>query len=107
MAGEMTSRERVVAAINHREPDMVPLDIGGGSSTGVVVEGYERLKSHLGVESETEILNKIFRVARTDEEVLIRLGSDCRPLTIGAPVNWTPPPTPTGTFTDIWGVTWR
>ena len=40
----MTSRERVLAAINHREPDRVPLDIGGGGSTSIVVEGYEKLK---------------------------------------------------------------
>lgn len=41
---EMTPRERVWAAVNHQEPDRVPLDIGGGSSTSIVVEGYENLK---------------------------------------------------------------
>jgi uroporphyrinogen decarboxylase len=41
---KMTSRERVRAAIHHREPDRVPLDIGGGNSTTMVVESYERLK---------------------------------------------------------------
>ncbi len=30
----MTSRERVRAAINHREPDRVPIDIGGTKVTG-------------------------------------------------------------------------
>ena len=41
---EMTPRERVWAAVNKQEPDRVPLDIGGGSSTSIVVEGYEDLK---------------------------------------------------------------
>ncbi len=41
---EMTPRERVWAVVNHREPDRVPLDIGGGASTSNVVEGYENLK---------------------------------------------------------------
>ena len=30
----MTSRERVLAAINHREPDRLPIDIGGTEVTG-------------------------------------------------------------------------
>jgi uroporphyrinogen decarboxylase len=104
---EMTSRERVLAAINHQEPDRVPLDIGGGASTGIVVEGYEKLKQHLGVSGRTEEMNKIFRVARLDESVMQRLGSDCRPLGIKPPVNWTPPSVQPGTFVDIWGITWR
>ena len=104
---EMTSRDRVLAAINHQEPDRVPLDIGGGSSTSVVIEGYQRLKEHLGLPSKTEVMNKTFRVARLDERVMQRLGSDCRPLAAGPPAQWTPPPSKPGTFVDMWGITWR
>jgi uroporphyrinogen decarboxylase len=104
---EMTSRERVLAAINHEEPDRVPLDIGGGSSTGILVEGYEKLKEHLGLSGETRVMNKVFRVARLDEGIMRRLGSDCRPLTAGPPSRWTPPPSERGTFVDMWGITWR
>lgn len=104
---EMTPRERVWAAVSHQEPDRVPLDIGGGSSTSIVVEGYERLKERWGVPGETKIMNKIFRVARLDEKVMQRLGSDCRPLGIKPAANWTPPPTEPGTFIDMWGITWR
>ncbi|GAB4538974.1 MAG: uroporphyrinogen decarboxylase family protein [Anaerolineae bacterium] len=104
---EMTPRERVWAAVNHQEPDRVPLDIGGGSSTSIVVEGYEKLKAKWGVSGETRIMNKIFRVARLDESVMQRLGSDCRPLGIKPPANWTPPPAQPGTFIDMWGITWK
>jgi len=104
---EMTPRERVWTALNHQEPDRVPLDIGGGASTSIVVEGYENLKERWSVPGETGILSKIFRVARLDESVMQRLGSDCRPLGIRPPANWTPPPAEPGTFTDMWGVTWR
>jgi uroporphyrinogen decarboxylase len=104
---EMTPRQRVWAAINHQEADRVPLDIGGGNSTSIVVEGYDRLKRHLGVSGETREVNKAFRIARLDEEVMQRLGSDCRPVTIKGPAKWSPPPAEPGTFVDIWGITWR
>ncbi|HZY44378.1 MAG TPA: uroporphyrinogen decarboxylase family protein [Anaerolineae bacterium] len=104
---EMTSRERVWTTLNHQEPDRVPLDIGGGASTTIVVEGYEKFKQKLGVSSEIRIMNKAFRLARLDEEVMKRLGSDCRPVGIKGPAHWTPPPSEPGTFIDVWGITWR
>jgi uroporphyrinogen decarboxylase len=104
---EMTPRERVWAALNHQEPDRVPLDIGGGASTTIIEEGYEKLKENLGIKAEPRILNKIFRMARLDEAAMQRLGSDCRPLGIRPPVNWTPPPAEPGKFIDLWGITWR
>lgn len=104
---EMKPRERVLAALNHQEPDRVPIDIGGGGSTSIVVEGYEKLKQALGVPGETRMLDEIFRTARLDESVMCRLGSDCRPLTAKPPRHWTPRPSDPGTFVDIWGVTWK
>ncbi len=101
---EMTSRERVLAAVNHQEPDQVPLDVGGGSSTSIVVEGYEKLNQHLEIAGETKIMNKVAHLARLDERVMQRLGSDCRPLRIKPPANWTPPPSEPGTFIDVWGI---
>ena len=104
---EMTPRERVWAAINHRTPDRVPLDIGGGNSTTLVVEEYDRLKRHLGLESPTREMNKTFRLARLDESVMQRLGSDCRPLTLKGPTRWSPPPSAPGAYVDSWGITYR
>jgi uroporphyrinogen decarboxylase len=103
----MTPRQRVRAALNHEEPDRVPLDIGGGLSTSVVAEGYERLKGFLGIRAETRLLSKAFSVARLDETVMQRLGSDCRPLTGKGPANWTPPPSEPDAYVDDWGVTRR
>jgi uroporphyrinogen decarboxylase len=103
----MTSRERVVAALNHREPDRVPVDIGGGGSTSISIESNERLMRHLGVEGRCAELSKLFRVAALDERVMQRLGSDCRPLRAQSPRHWTPPPSEPGTMVDIWGVTWK
>ena len=50
----MNSRERVIEAINHRQPDRVPLDLGSTINSSIVVEGYERLKQHFAVQTPTK-----------------------------------------------------
>ncbi|MGC8668085.1 MAG: uroporphyrinogen decarboxylase family protein [Chthonomonadales bacterium] len=46
----MTSRERVRTALNHREPDLVPLDLGGSTVTGMHVSSVYRLRQALGLD---------------------------------------------------------
>lgn len=43
----MNSRERVQTALNHREPDRVPLDLGGGPVTGMHVSSVYKLRQAL------------------------------------------------------------
>ncbi|HET6413192.1 MAG TPA: uroporphyrinogen decarboxylase family protein [Anaeromyxobacter sp.] len=104
----MTSRERVWAAVNHEEPDRVPLDIGGGGSTTLVVEAYQKLERHWGLPPrEPRIMSKAFRLAYLDEDALTRLGSDTRALGVKG---FSRAPTQSGdpdTFRDAWGVVWR
>jgi len=45
----MNSRERVLAAIDHKEPDRVPIDQGSNRSSGIMAIAYNRLKAFLGV----------------------------------------------------------
>jgi uroporphyrinogen decarboxylase len=47
----MNSRERVLAALNHKEPDRVPLDMGSIQS-GIHIKAYERLLEHLDIQDE-------------------------------------------------------
>jgi len=101
---KMTSRERVVAALNHQEPDLVPIDFGSGMSTSLVVEAYDKFKSVVGIPGEITVLSKLFRVARLDEAAMVRLNSDCRPIQTKSPTRWTPPATERGTYVDIWGI---
>lgn len=107
MISEMTSRERVETALNHEEPDRVPLDIGGCNCTTLSVEAYEKLKKHMGVSYPTRILSEIWRLPYLDEEVMIHLGSDVRPININPPRKWTPPSSEPGTCIDEWGCKWR
>jgi uroporphyrinogen decarboxylase len=104
---EMKPRERVMAALNHEEPDRIPIDIGGGLSTTLVVEGYENLKKHFGVSTETQLMSKMYRLVKIDERIMERLGSDVRPLQSGSPENWSPPSSEPGTFVDVWGVKFK
>jgi uroporphyrinogen decarboxylase len=46
----MTSRERVLASINHQEPDRVPIDLGATPSSGISAIAYHNLKQYLGLD---------------------------------------------------------
>lgn len=45
----MTHRERVLAALAHREPDRVPIDFWSSTCTAIHEDGYYRLRGHLGM----------------------------------------------------------
>ena len=64
----MTSRERVRAALNHQEPDKVPVDCGGMRSTGLLGVTYNKLKKHLGLrEGETKIYDMVQQLALVED----------------------------------------
>jgi hypothetical protein len=45
----LTSRERIIATINHQEPDILPVDFGGTSATGIYVGAFYELLGILGL----------------------------------------------------------
>ncbi len=45
----MNSRERVNTTLNHKEPDKVPIDLGGNVS-GIHIKAYKKLLEYLGIE---------------------------------------------------------
>ncbi|MFW9972498.1 MAG: hypothetical protein ACFFDF_20095, partial [Candidatus Odinarchaeota archaeon] len=47
----MNSRERVNTTLNHKEPDKIPLDLGGNVS-GIHIRAYKRLIEYLGIEDK-------------------------------------------------------
>ena len=46
----MTSRERVLAALNHSEPDRIPVDFGATPVTGIHVSVVAALRDHFGLD---------------------------------------------------------
>ena len=47
----LTSRERVELALNHQEPDRVPLDLGSSGTTGMQVNSVYLLRQALGLDA--------------------------------------------------------
>lgn len=74
----ITHRQRLMTALSHQEPDVVPIDLASTIDSSIVVEGYERLKAHFGVQSENVLTNRMMRVVDVDECVLQALDIDTR-----------------------------
>ena len=73
----MTSRERVLAAIAHKEADRVPIDQGSMRSTGFMAIAYNRLKRHLGIDGEpTFMYDLVQQLAQPDQWFLDRFHID-------------------------------
>jgi uroporphyrinogen decarboxylase len=73
----MTSRQRVLKALNHQIPDRVPIDLGG-FQTGIHTRAYAELLDYLGIEDKVTILDPVQQLARPCEEVLERFRVDIR-----------------------------
>lgn len=73
----MTPRERVLASVNHQEPDRVPVDLSGHRSSGIAAIAYARLRRHLGFpERPLRVYDPVQQLAIVDEDVLTRFGID-------------------------------
>jgi uroporphyrinogen decarboxylase len=73
----MTSRQRVLKALNHQIPDRVPIDLGG-FQTGIHKRAYAELLNFLGIEDEIKILDPVQQLAKPCEEILERFRVDIR-----------------------------
>lgn len=73
----MTSRERVLRAIGHKEADRVPIDLGMHFSTGISAFAYYNLREYLGFDtSHIEIPDMVQLLARVDEDIIDRFHID-------------------------------
>jgi len=72
-----TSRERVLKAVNHQQPDRVPIDLGGHRSSGIMAIAYRKLKERLGITSgDVYVYDLVQQLAIIEPEVLDRFGVD-------------------------------
>ena len=80
----MTSRERVIAALNFETPDRVPIDLGG-FQTGIHKKAYLDLLDYLGIIEEIVILDPVQQLVRPSEQILELLKVDFRYITAKGP----------------------
>lgn len=65
----MPSRQRVLTALSHQEPDRVPIDLGGMDSTTIMGAAYTRLKQHLGIAGGSTQIYTFEMIALVEEPV--------------------------------------
>ncbi len=104
----MDSALRLQTALDHREPDRIPLDIGSTKMTGISITAYRNFLSYKGwkdLDEEPVLLDRIQQLGRPSERFLERICVDTRGIF---------PSSAAGTagesysfFTDEWGIGWR
>ncbi len=105
----MNSRERVLRAINHQEPDRVPIDLGGTRQSGIAASTYHRLKQRLGLQTPTRVYDVYQMLAEVEQPIRERFGVDVIGLNRPAVVfgirneNWKPWRLPDGTPVEVPG----
>lgn len=73
----MTSKERVVAAICHREPDRIPVDLGGTAVTGIHVSCVAALREHYGLEKRPVKVHEPYQMLGwVDDDLKQAMGID-------------------------------
>lgn len=74
----MTSRERLMAAVNHKEPDQVAVDLGGATpSSNISAIAYNNLKKELGItKGHTRTYDVVQQVIQPEPEMMDILGID-------------------------------
>lgn len=84
----MTSRERVLISLQHKEPDCVPFDFNSTGATGISLKAYKNLLNHLVLKSKVSILDFPAQRASVDEILLQRLKVDTKGIYPNAPIQW-------------------
>ena len=73
----MNSRERVIAALNHKQPDRVPVDLGSTGVTGISASALTRLRKALNLEDKKVKVHEPFQLLGfVDDDVLKAVGAD-------------------------------
>ncbi len=112
-ATTMSHRERVLAALNHEQPDRVPIDFGGSGASTIYYTAYDQLKKHLGVDevgpAQSSHLSHLRNQNRTvipiDDAILERFDIDTRCLLLGG-YEGGGHDIDEDAFIDEWGTTW-
>ena len=98
----MTSRERVLTALKHEEPDRVPLDLGAMMSTGIMAMVYNKFRDFLGLGAgHTRVYDLMQQLGEPERDILETIGADVLPLLIDEPSAWKKSTLPDGSHCEV------
>jgi uroporphyrinogen decarboxylase len=108
----LSSRERVLCALNHQEPDRLPIDLGGSVVTSIALSTYAAFRERLGLpRREVRTLETVQQIAWVDEDMMERLGLDVVPVFANPAAGYQPvftqEPDGASAFKDEFGATLR
>ena len=73
----MDSRERFKTALNHNQPDRVPIDFGSNAVTGIHVRIVDQLRDYFGLEKKlVKVIEPYQMLGVIEEDLIEALGVD-------------------------------
>lgn len=105
----MNSRERVIVALNHEEPDFLPIDMGSTENTTLCRHAYINLREFVGFKPDPSpyIINLMMDSVFPKEDLLQHYKIDFRPIRPSSKYQPKIKKMPNGDFYDEFNIRWR
>ena len=89
----ISSRQRLLAALNHQEADRFPIDLGGTPCTSITLEAYDNLRQVLGLESRPYAFEDLgggaaFAAVKPHPDIYTLLNCDIEMVGLNDPDSW-------------------
>ena len=78
MKDEISPRDRVLRALQHKEPDRIPFDLGGNPNAGIHINAFRKLQGLINIHEEVLVGEEITQQALLTEDILRKLEVDTR-----------------------------
>lgn len=75
---EYTSYDRVTSALEHKEPDRIPFDLGGAMVTGININSLRKLRRYLGLSEEAKIWDRVTQLGQLEDDIIDELKVDVK-----------------------------
>ncbi len=101
------SRDCVLTALDHQEPERLPVDFGGRHTT-IHTLAHQKLKEYLGLQGGEEVFRQFWlQTVEVDPRVIDQLGGDVVAFCTNTPASWQMEIGEGGIFQDEWGASYR
>jgi uroporphyrinogen decarboxylase len=74
----MTPKENILAVVNFKTPESIPVDLNATHCTSIHRVAYDNLKAYLNVNKENKMMMNDLQLCEADDEVLEKLAIDTR-----------------------------